>query len=185
MSKIKNKLPPHSVLAKYTALSDAIQHACRIISEHQKGNASVVFDIDDTIVFDDGHETPNIQIKHLLSVVKAYGFQIHLVTARESSATNIKWTRDEMRRHGIIYDSLALCPKKMRTTMDVVAKWKHDERLKHCPVILTVGDQWGDLMPLTDETDIDALDRMHNINATPWMLIKTSNGFGLKLMPAK
>jgi len=177
--------PQHTVIAKYTALSDAIQHACRIISEHQKGQASVVFDIDDTIVFDDGHETPNIQIKHLLGVVKAYGFQIHLVTAREHSATNIKWTRDEMRRHGIVYDTLALCPKKMRTTMDVVAKWKNDERLKHQPVILTVGDQWGDLMQLSDETDIDKLDKMHNTAACPWLLIKTSLGYGLKLMPAK
>lgn len=177
--------PPHSVVAKYTALSDAIQHACRIISEHQKGVASVVFDIDDTIVFDDGHETPNIQIKHLLTVVKAYGFQIHLVTARESSATNIKWTRDEMRRHGIIYDTLALCPKKMRASMDVVAKWKNDERLKHAPVILTVGDQWGDLMLLNDESDIDKLDKQHNTVGTPWLLIKMLGGYGLKLMPAR
>jgi hypothetical protein len=50
---------------------------------------------------------------------------------------------------------------------------------------LTVGDQWGDLMLLSEENDIDVLDKMHNIAANPWLLIKTANSFGLKLMPAR
>jgi hydroxymethylpyrimidine pyrophosphatase-like HAD family hydrolase len=44
---------------------------------------NVVFDIDDTIIFDNGRSTPNLQVVELLRKLKTKGAQIHLVTARD------------------------------------------------------------------------------------------------------
>lgn len=166
----------------------AIQHVSMLVAEHmskQPENASVVFDIDDTLIFDDNHQTPNVQVKHLLEVARAHGCKVHLVTAREKSAEVTKWTRDELRRHGIQYDSLALAPKKVRDSMASIAKWKHSERAKHAPVILSVGDQWGDCVLLNSEDDIDTLDAVHVVSENPWVIISPNDGitvFALKLM---
>jgi len=146
---------------------------------------SVVFDIDDTLIFDDEHQTPNVQVKHLLDVARAYGCRIHLVTAREKSADVIKWTEDELRRHGIAYDTLALAPKSSRASMKSVALWKFKQREKNRPVLASIGDQWGDSLLLESEADIDLLDRMHNTKETPWIIVRPNDGvtqYGVKLM---
>lgn len=181
----------HKVVAQYRALHPAIQHVSGLIAEHMftqsvPGTLHAVFDIDDTLIFDDDRQTPNVQVKHLVEVCRAHGCKIHLVTARERSAEVIRWTRDELRRHGILYDSLALAPKSERTSMAKVAKWKHSERAKHKPVVLTVGDQWGDSLLLQDEDDIDRLDKLHDVqNQGPWIILRPNDGvseYGFKLM---
>lgn len=191
----------HKVIGQYQALMPAVQHVCSLLSNHV-GEAwtgtgasmgptaaapvfHAVFDIDDTLIFDDNRQTPNLQVKHLLEVARAHNCKIHLVTAREKNAEVIKWTRDELRRHGIQYDTLALAPKKMRETMATIAAWKHSERAKHAPVLVSVGDQWGDIILLTDESDIDALDTRHNMQYAPWAVVECKDGvtkWGLKLM---
>jgi predicted secreted acid phosphatase len=158
-----------------------------LLSEYASDDKQVhaVFDIDNTLIFDDNRETPNVQVKHLLEVARAHGCKIHLVTAREKSSEVTKWTRDELKRHGIPYDSLALSPKKSRSSMTEVAKWKHMERAKHTPVVLTVGDQWGDLIQLETDDHIDRLDKRHNALESPWLVMKCNDGvseYGLKLM---
>jgi len=173
------------IVGRYNALCDAVQHACLLISQNFDSNASVIFDVDDTLIFDDGHETPNVQIKHLLSVVKAYGYKIHLVTARLNNCENLKWTRDELRRHGIQYDSLALCPKKQRLSMKTVADWKHSERKKHAPVLFTIGDMWGDSILIESEEEMERLDKKHKITKTPWIILSPNDGvskYGFKIM---
>jgi predicted HAD superfamily phosphohydrolase YqeG len=175
------------VIGKYQSLVPAIKHSCALISDHitsNSGEHNAVFDIDDTLIFDDQNETPNIQVKHLLDVARAYGYKIHLVTARERSNAVMKWTRDELRRHAIQYESLVLAPKKSRTSMAAVAQWKHSERMKHKPV-LSVGDQWGDLILLSNENDIPKFDEQHNAAEHPWILFCPNDGvtkYALKLM---
>jgi len=179
----------HTEIAKYKALMPTIQHVSLLISEHISGvDASVqyhaVFDIDDTLIFDDNRQTPNVQVRHLLDVARAHGLKIHLVTARERSAEVSKWTRDELRRHGIHYESLALAPKKARESMKDVSAWKHSERDRHKPVVISVGDQWGDLVLLEKEEDIIALDAHYNTRETPWVIMKPNDGvtvYGIKL----
>jgi predicted HAD superfamily phosphohydrolase YqeG len=178
MSKFK-------LISQYKSLKQAITHACIVLSELAVGDdLNVVFDIDDTLIFDDNRQTPNIQVKHLLEVAKAHGYKIHLVTAREKNNEVIKFTRDELRRHQITYDTLALAPKKSRGSMTDVALWKHSERSKHLPV-LSVGDQWGDILPLGSDFDIDALNEFFKVKDGPWLLIEVNDKitkFGLKLM---
>jgi hypothetical protein len=178
----------HRIVAQYNALLPAVQHTAVLLSDLMNANnvpeAHAVFDIDDTLIFDDNRQTPNVQVKHLLEVARAHGCKIHLVTARERSADVIKWTRDELRRHGIQYDSLALAPKKHRTTMASVSSWKHAERQKHKPVVISVGDQWGDMIQLTADDQIDALDKRHTVDEKPWVIVEPNDGvtmFGIKL----
>lgn len=202
----------HKILGQYQALMPAVQHVCSLLSNHvsdnwataarpagaaaMAGNAATVvgtnaplfhavFDIDDTLIFDDNRQTPNLQVKHLLEVARAHNCKIHLVTAREKNAEVIRWTRDELRRHGIQYDTLALAPRKSRETMASIAAWKHSERAKHAPVLVSVGDQWGDILLLSGDDDIQALDALHKTQHSPWAVVEPRDGvtiYGLKLM---
>ena len=179
----------HKTVAQYKALMPAVQHACKLVSEQlwsvDAPEASIVFDIDDTLIFDDSRQTPNVQVKHLLEVCRAHGCKIHLVTAREKSPDVMRWTRDELRRHGIHYDTLALAPKKARESMASIASWKHAQRSKHKPVLLSVGDQWGDSVLIATDEDIESLNTRHNVSEGPWVLYQVNDGitmFGFKLM---
>lgn len=181
----------HAVVAQFSALAPAVQHASRIVAEVSMTMTQVphvVFDIDDTLIFDNEMETPNVQIKHLLDVAKAYGAQIHLVTARMKAADVTRWTRDQLRRQGIVYNTLALAPPAARKDLASVAKWKHSQRAKHGSVLLSVGDQWGDMMLLETEEDIDKLDRTHTVERGPWVIVRPNDGvtqYGLKLMASR
>jgi hypothetical protein len=173
------------VVSQYKALMPAIEQMCTILARHSKGAGHAVFDIDDTLIFDNEHETPNLQIVHLVDVARAYGLQIHLVTARMKSPDVLRWTRAQLKRHGIVYDSLALAPDEMRTSMASVASWKHQQRAIHGRVFLSVGDQWGDLMLLPDDNEIRKLDKFHSVERGPWVIIMPNDGvtqYGLKLM---
>lgn len=176
----------HQVVAQYQALWPLIQHVASLLAEYSGAQEPhAVFDIDDTLIFDDNRQTPNVQIKHLLEVARAYGCKIHLVTAREKSAEVTRWTRDELRRHGIQYDTLVLAPKKARTSMATVAAWKLSERAKHQPLLISVGDQWGDSVLIRSDEDIARLDAFHNVALGPWLIIRPHDGvteYGVKLM---
>jgi len=178
------------IVAKYNAISPAIDHIglllgkARASKSSSAGALSACFDIDDTLVFDDGRETPNVQVRFLLDICRAHGCKIHLITARERDPSVVKWTRDQLRRHGVLYTTLSLAPKKARESMSLIANWKHSERERHKP-FLSVGDQWGDLINLKDVSDIDALDKEHNVEHTPWILMKPMDNvttYGFKLL---
>jgi len=184
----------HELVSQYKALRPLINELCEILMRYtetrdpKKDPVHVVFDIDDTLIFDDNRQTPNIQIKHLLDLATEMGCKVHLVTAREKSDEVIRWTRDELRRHNIRYDTLALCPKRQRVSMDRVAKWKHSERTKHSPCFFSVGDQWGDSVLLESEEAIEALNKTFNTEEWPWILFKPADGvpiYGVKLMAHK
>jgi len=67
----------HTVVASFKALMPAIQKISLLISEYQPTTTMhAVFDIDDTLIFDDERQTPNIQVKHLLEVARAHGCKI-------------------------------------------------------------------------------------------------------------
>jgi len=177
------------IIAKYKALAPAIEHVCVLLSQHigttNSKDLQCVFDIDDTLIFDDDRATPNIQVKHLLEVARAYGCKIRLVTAREKSPEVLRWTRQELKRHGITYDSLALAPKRSRNSMADVSRWKASERQKYAPILLTVGDQWSDIIVLQNDDDIDALDKVLKTVDSPWLLVRPHDNiaeYGLKLM---
>ena len=151
----------------------------------QSGQCSITFDIDDTLIFDSETEVPNIHIKRLLDMCILYKFDVHLITAREKSDAITEWTRSQLRRHKIEYMSLSLAPSTHRTSMKKISEWKHATRNKFPNLILTVGDQWGDLIKLGKESDIQALDELH-CSKHKWLLIQTAVGvYGLKTMAQK
>lgn len=179
----------HTIVARYRALQPAVKHVSTAVAEFMTESGSsemhAVFDIDDTLIFDDQRNTPNVQVKHLLDVARANGCKIHLVTARKKSNAVINWTRAELKRHGIVYHTLALAPEKERASMATVAAWKHAERMKHRPVALSVGDQWGDVILIHEEKDIARLDKVHRTAEAPWIVLEPKDDItviGLKLM---
>jgi hypothetical protein len=51
--------------------------------------------------------------------------------------------------------------------------------------LLTVGDQWGDIVVIHDDEDIDAFNHKFDTFEMPWAIIRPNDGismFGLKLM---
>jgi len=172
------------VIAKYNAIAPAIEQIGLLLQKSKTKEKSVCFDIDDTLVFDDGRETPNVQVRFLLDLCRAHGCKIHLITARERDPSVVKWTRDQLRKQGIVYTTLALAPKKARESMRLIANWKHSERERHKP-FLSVGDQWGDLINLMSSSDIDRYDADYDVTSTPWILISPMDNvtqYGLKLL---
>jgi predicted HAD superfamily phosphohydrolase YqeG len=144
---------------------------------------NVVVDIDDTLIFDDAHLTPNVQVKNLVTSLKHQNYAIHLVTARAISMQPI--TKSELKKLNIPYDSLAHAPERMRKSMVTTSQWKFQQRQKHGPVALSIGDQWSDFLVLESEDDIARYDLVHATSQTPWILVDPEDGvtaLGMKLL---
>jgi len=160
----------------------------------KRPHAVVVFDIDDTLLFDVQTESrklvPHQVVVDLLWRLQQLGADIHLVTARLHDAEYKKETERELASLGIThYASLTLAPEKARTSMAAVSKWKMMTRRKiaaetRSPVTLTVGDQWGDMVVLEDDDHIDTLDTMFKANTLPYIVLRPHDQvslWGLKL----
>ena len=85
-----------------------------------------VFDIDDTLIFDNGRSTPNVQVVKLLEEAKANGDLVHLITARGLSARSE--TVAELKRAGIKYDTLDLAPEAKRKDAFTISNKKREKR---------------------------------------------------------
>ena len=155
-----------------------------------------VFDIDDTILFDNGsmdseNVVPNHNVLELLKRIHDLGVEIHLVTARLRDDDMLKATQEELENLGVgnIYKSLTLAPESSRKTMATVSFWKMKQRQRIAegaghPVILTVGDQWGDMVVLKHENDIFVLNDKYKAVHMPYILSRVKDGvslWGLKL----
>ena len=132
----------------------------------QTDDMVVVFDIDDTLVR--SNSKPLKGIVDLYMKLHAMGAKIHLITAREESASMEKETAIELEKIGIMkahYIKLHLSPAHYRTDMQKVGEWKYFTRqsiaTKHkAPVFLTVGDQWTDMFKV-DEEEMFLLDQAY------------------------
>ena len=156
-----------------------------------------VFDIDDTILRDRNDRfTLNPAIVNLYNQLISIGVDTHLVTARANDAVTVKWTSDQLSILGIApaspgllgYASLHLAPESRRKSMTDVSQWKMEKRRDigiraHAPIVLTVGDQWGDMVVLSEDADIDALDAAF-APGKPWKVVRPHDDvslWGLKL----
>ena len=72
----------------------------RIIQTHD----AVMFDIDDTLIFT--NRAPVVPMIELLHIAHGMGYKIILITARPGTELNIRWTVQQLRDYGIIYDTL-------------------------------------------------------------------------------
>ena len=153
----------------------------------------VVFDIDDTLLLEDeaGVVTANAPLLALLHwVVEALDARVYLVTAREASTEASSETEAELARAHVplhLCAGLLLAPAASRASMASVSAWKASTRARLAEaeaqdVALSVGDQWGDFLPLCKDKDIDALDAAV---PSPYALVALGAAptqFGLKLL---
>lgn len=151
----------------------------------------VVFDIDDTLINDKKDAfILNPAVVALYDGLVKEGANVHLVSARNNDKDTLQWSKDQLKVLGIEgYAGLWHAPSKWRNTMAKISEWKRDQRKAlakqyKSPVILTVGDQWGDSLPLSSDGDIDLMDKEFKTKRTPWLLLRPLDGvslWGLKL----
>lgn len=102
----------------------------RIVQTHD----AVMFDIDDTLIFT--NRAPVVPMIELLHIAHGMGYKIILITARPGTEMNIRWTVQQLRDYGIIYDSLIFTSAE--TKYIVKGKLPYN-------FILSVGDMPTDL----------------------------------------
>lgn len=163
------------------------------IKKRKSAIALCVFDIDDTLIFDNqGDETKPKKhqvVIDLLMRLREVGAHIHLVTARINDAEMRKETIMELESMNIPYNSLTLAPQSARSDMASISKWKMQTRrsigaIAKSPIALTVGDQWGDMIVLPDDEQINKLDSTYKTTHAPYIVLRPSDNvslWGLKL----
>lgn len=153
-------------------------------------NPVIVFDIDDTLLIK--KTKPHTCIINLFNSIKDdknLRAHIYIVTARINDPSYIEETRKELLGVNVFgFKDLIHAPNKHRNNLGDVAVWKQDERIasvlssKSPYVVLSVGDQWGDILPLKSEKEIDTLNKMYGDKN--YLLMRTNDGislWGLKL----
>lgn len=128
----------------------------------------VVFDIDDTLKFSTKPHTEIVNLYHKLQNDPIIKPSIHIVTARIDDKDYIEETKKELLKIGIDhFDRLIHAPNKYRKNLGDVGIWKETQRLdsslesKSPYIVLTVGDQWGDVVSIKNESEIDELDKIY------------------------
>ncbi len=199
MNEIEDKT---SMAKKYTPNIFSRLKAAR------KTSAIVCFDIDDTLIFDVSNVrnakkmNPNHEVIRLMQRLSDLAVEIHLITARVNDPDFIAETKKELEMYGIFhvsekkpgpkYKSLTLAPNRVRTSMASISNWKMTVRKRiasesKTSITLTVGDQWGDMIVLKDENQIDEFDKEHAVSDSPFLILRPQDGvslWGLKL-PAR
>ena len=183
-----------TLASKYAPLSQG-----RGGAQRQTLSATVVFDIDDTLLFDVTKKNQRVGvIPHQIIVDLLYklcelGATVHLVTARLDDEEYVKETKNELSSLNILegthYKTLTLAPPQCRVDMSKVSKWKMMQRKKlandsKTGVTLTVGDQWGDMIVLSKDEKIDELDELYRVDSRPYLVVRPNDGvsfWGLKL----
>lgn len=153
----------------------------------------IVFDIDDTLITDeDPSPRPIAETLALFFRLHELGARIWLVTARHPSIKDE--TYKELKQVGILRKHLQgdifFAPEKYRKSMVSVSKWKKRMRAtiaqkEGAPVMLTVGDQWSDLMEVQGMSEFQELDDAYGVANTPYVLFLVDDGlsiYGLKLL---
>lgn len=155
----------------------------------------VVFDIDATLLNEPEEGTspakPIAPIIALLKRVQGLGAHVALITARLDDPEMRRDTERTLRKLGVDnWKSLDLAPESARKNMAAASRWKHAKRGELArrlqqPVVLSVGDQWGDLLPLSSDKDIESMDTAFGVRHAPYQLVRPHDGFtmwGLKLL---
>ena len=112
-------------------------------------NDAVMFDIDDTLIFTNGH--PNKPIIELLNVAGKMGYHIVIITARPGIEHGIRWTIGQLKEYGIGYNYLGFTSAE---TKDLMKK-----KLPY-HFVLSVGDMPNDLTASEHSLNISNYD--HN-----------------------
>ena len=125
-----------------------------ILNSIDPSKYAVVFDIDDTILFNK-HDTAcygelNGPIHHVFKIIETYGIPIFFVTARVYTTENEQMTRDQLSCLGLEYVDVFLRPSSFDTAADfAVFKSlcrKNIMEIYNKKILFNIGDQWTDLI---------------------------------------
>lgn len=152
-----------------------------------------VFDIDATLLNEDDDDKlhPIQPLIDLHNKLIDMGAHTALITARLDKPDIRKHTEDSLEKLRVRgWNELHLSPSQVRKNMATVSRWKHATRgeiakRKKQPIVLSVGDQWGDLIPLSQEKEIDDMDKAFGVRYSPYQLVRPYDGYtlwGLKLL---
>ena len=112
-------------------------------------NVAAVFDIDDTLMFQDDNDTQEV-MRDFYNLVRGR-MPVYLITGRFISTDSIYWCVEGLKNIGIVgYKELIMRP----ADDDFYARFKQNERdriKEH--IVLTVGDNWYDHKLTTIELD--------------------------------
>lgn len=176
-------MEPLELIGQYGTLQEAIQKSNQLLGMIPREQWRLVVDIDDTLIFDDGRSSANLQVVTFVQELLKAGAKVHLVTARSKEMDRA--TRNELKRLKIEYTSLDVAPERARANVKTTSEWKYSKRKEYgtpIPISMTIGDQWTDLVRVTSELDMIAFDRKYT---SPWSLFKINDGnvtlYGLKL----
>lgn len=151
-------------------------------------NPVIVFDIDATVLREDN--TAIEETVKLLKRLRSLGAKIIFITARHPSMRDV--TVRELQGIGINtrdYDRLLISPQSSRRSMKTVGDWKASARQAiaaefRIPVLLTVGDQWTDIVTVRSDRELAQLDEAYGTRNKPYVLVLPNDGIsilGLKL----
>lgn len=185
-------MPPR-VVSTYGSSTDAVYDLAKIVSSFRRAypdkRCSVVFDIDDTLIKDLSRPIEHAPIADLARALRQLsGCSVHIVTARENAPEMVDETVKELVKFGISYTTLDLCPRRERETRTSIARWKSSIRKKYAEEnkvahVLTLGDQWSDLIDMPNERAFKAWDKAIPSHR-PVALLEIKDGtslYGLKL----
>jgi hypothetical protein len=162
-------MPPQKMgtAARFDNVCDALDVATKFLAQCKAdgmdlSSHAVVFDIDDTLskACDEQHNPP---LKLFWAMCGALGLHRHIITARpdgtlSNGICNRAATVSHLQSCGMAdYDSMYLMPQcEFKTCRGNASAYKHAVRRqiiqagKSGPLLLNVGDQWGDMAELTD-----------------------------------
>ena len=122
---------------------------------------AVVFDVDDTLLLHDGAAIgPMVALARALH---AMGAVVHIVTASEDASTLRAETEAALARLGVVYKTLWMTNSTQPRGWEAISKWKGScrakiERAHKAPVVLSIGDVFGDMTLVKSEKHMDALE---------------------------
>ena len=146
-----------------------------------------IFDIDDTLIKSSNSKPIGVIVdlfKKLNDPKNKINPDIYIITGRIDDKDYIKETRKQLAKIGIDnFTNLIHAPDNFRQNLPDLALWKNSERivsktLSDAPyIVLTVGDMWGDLLPLKTEKEIDALESKYGDDS--YILIRPNDNVSL------
>jgi len=143
---------------------------------------TVIFDIDDTLIYLSQKNNTEIQIGAICQIFhlcKKLGFSRHIVTARPESRANREYTETMLTNKGLDnYEELYMMPSSIKPTLAGVSTYKYNARReisKTHRIIANVGDMWHDHMrfPLCK-----TMRSIGNLSETECAILFPSDEFG-------
>ena len=170
---------------RYDSIAEACSHAAHLVTHAQskwpRVLLSCAFDIDDTLLYDDGAGgiKPNAPVVNLMKWCHMHGLRVHLITARPASSRAVALADLADIGCGTSFDTLQMLPDGHG--VDDVALWKFvarwhmllrdRETATRSHLVFSAGDQWWDM--LGTDAMISAAETMYHDSTSSYVITRT------------